>query len=111
MKSQAKNWTKEEFKIYILLLCAKADKIESSEEIELIKSKTRPETFEKIYNEFSNDKKSNSFKKIEAAIVNLHYGSMELIELREEILQVYMADNAFSGKEKYLDKILDNIIY
>lgn len=111
MKNEISNWTKEDLKIYILLLCAKADSVETPEEINLIKSKTNPETFEKIYNEFQGDKLKNSLKKIEAAIAIHLYGEMELMELRKEIRQVYMADKNFANRERYLDQILDNIIY
>jgi hypothetical protein len=37
MKNNHKNWSKEELKIYILLLCANASGEESPEEIEVIK--------------------------------------------------------------------------
>lgn len=111
MKNTNNPWTKEELKIYILLLCAKADSVESPEEINLIKSKTNPETFEKIHNEFRGDKKKKSLKKIEAAIAKHHYDEMELMDLRKEIHQVFMEDKNFGIKERYLDKILDNIIY
>lgn len=111
MENKTSNWTKEELKIYILLLCAKADSLESPEEIRLIKSKTNPETFDKIYNEFRGDKMKKSLKKIEAAIAIHYYDDMELIDLRKEVRQVYLADKNYANKERYLDKILDNIIY
>jgi hypothetical protein len=111
MKNNQKNWTKEELKIYILLLCAKADGEASPEEIELIKSNTTAETFDKMYEEFQGDNKKKSLKKIEVAIGYHHYEVMELIELRKEIFDVFMADNSFCEKERYLDNILDNIIY
>lgn len=111
MKNNHKNWTKEELKIYIMLLCAKADGEIESEELEIIKSKTSMETFEKMFEEFKGDKDKKSLKKIERAISYHHFGVMELVELRKEIFNVYMADNEFCKKEKYLDNILDNIIY
>ena len=55
MTSKSNNWNKQELKIYILLLCANADSVKSKEEIELIKSKTNSETFDKIFKEFSKD--------------------------------------------------------
>ncbi len=111
MKNNHKNWTKEELKIYIMLVCAKADGEVSPEEIELIKSKTSHEAFDKIYEEFKGDKKKKSLKKIERAIGFHHYGALELLELRKEIFKVYFADNILCKKERYLDQILDNIIY
>lgn len=111
MKNNHKNWSKEELKIYILLLCANASGEESPEEIEVIKSKNSVETFDKMYAEFKGDKLKKSIKKIETAIGLHKYEVMELVELRKEIYNVYMADNEFCKKEKYLDDILDNIIY
>ncbi|TXE17227.1 hypothetical protein ES731_12465 [Psychroflexus gondwanensis] len=111
MKTNYKNWSKEELKIYILLVCASADGEQSEEEINFIKSKTSKDLFEKMHTEFKGDKKKKSFKKIERAVGNLDYGSLELLELRKEILEVYMADKTFHKKEKYLDRILDNIIF
>lgn len=111
MKNNHKNWTKEELKIYIMLVCAKADNEISPEEIELIQLKSSKETFDKIYAEFKGDKKKKSLKKIETAIRFHHYGAMELLELRKEIFKVYFADNVLCKKERYLDQILDNIIY
>lgn len=111
MKNNHKNWTKEELKIYIMLLCAKADSEISPEEIELIQSKTSQETFDKIYDEFKVDKKKKSLKKIERAIGFHHFGAIELITFRKEIFEVYLADTILCKKERYLDQILDNIIY
>ncbi|MBZ9628386.1 hypothetical protein LB456_13235 [Psychroflexus sp. CAK57W] len=111
MKNNHKNWTKEELKIYILLVCAKADDEISPEEIKLIQLKTSQETFDKIYTEFKGDKNEKRLKKIERVIGLHHYGSLELLELRKEIFKVYLADNVLSKKERYLDQIFDNIIY
>lgn len=111
MKDNHKTWTKEELKIYILLVCAKADDEISPEEVELIQLKTNQETFDKIYAEFKGDKKKKSLKKIERAIGLHQYGSLELLELRKEIFKVYLADNVLCKKERYLDQVFDNIIY
>ncbi len=93
-----------------MFLCAKADGEISSEEIELIKSKTSQETFDKIHDEFKGDRMKKSLKKIEKAIGFHHYGAIELVELRKEIFKVYFPDNVLCKKERSLDQILDNII-
>jgi hypothetical protein len=111
MENQPKNWTKEELKIYILLLCTKADSEESPDEINLIRSKTSPEIFEKMYREISADDEDNSLKKIETAIGNFDYDITEVFELRKEMRAVFSVDKNFDKKERYLDQILDNIIY
>lgn len=111
MASKSNNWNKQELKIYILLLCANADSVKSKEEIELIKSKTDSETFDKIFKEFSQDTEDEGLAKIDENI-QLHYISRnELIELQNEISEVFFSDNVITMMEKNLARILDNIIY
>lgn len=105
------NWTKEEIKIYILLLCARADNVESEEELALIKSKTNIDTYNKIYNEFCDDDEDVCFEKLEDSIRQHHFSTMELSELRKEIRQVFLADHKFTMMERRLDMVFDNIIY
>lgn len=104
-------WSKEELKIYILLLCANSDLAETSEEIDFIKSKTDAATFDKMRKEFNADSEEMSFEKIEAAIAIHHYDDMELSNLRKEMHEVFISDNNFAMKERYLNQILDNILY
>ena len=82
------NWTKKELKIYILLLCANANSVETAEEIKLIKSKTDSKTFDEIYKVFSNHNEDES-----------------------EISELFLIDNAVDMKEKNITRILDNILY
>lgn len=111
MTNKMTNWSKEEIKIYILLLCARADSVESQEELELIKSKTSASIYDKMYHEFCGDEEDVCFEKLEDSISQHHFSTMELSELREEIRQVFFADNKFTIMEQRLDKVLDNIIY
>ena len=111
MKSEQPKWSKEELKVYILLLCAQADWNETQEEIALIKSKTSDEIFDQIYKEFKEDNEDIGLDKIEAAIEGHRYSTMEIIELKKEIQEVFISDKTFTMKERYIDEILDNIIY
>jgi ribosomal protein L1 len=94
-----------------LLFCAKVDQVESVEEIELIKSKTDPETFDKLYKEFCEDCEDDCFEKIEDAIGKYPFSPLEIAEIKKEVLEVFNSDKKFQMKEKYLDKVLDNILY
>lgn len=78
-------WNKEELKIYILLLCAKADKVEVKEELNLIKTKTSAEIFDTIYREFQNDSEDESLEKIQDVLERHQYSELELCELKNEI--------------------------
>ncbi len=111
MKKADKQWSKQELKVYILLLCAKADGIEVPEEIDLIKSKTSPEIFKKIYAEFAIDSEEENLEKIKDSIGRLYYSETELIELKNEIQEVFYADKYFSRKEINFNRILNKIIY
>ncbi|SDE78378.1 hypothetical protein SAMN05421636_107240 [Pricia antarctica] len=111
MKEIATHWSKAELKVYILLLCAKADSIEDPEELNLIRSRTAPENFDRLYNEISLDDEDKSFTKIQNTISRLEYSQMELAELKKETREVFSADGKFHIRERNLSRILDNIIY
>ncbi len=111
MKTTKKHWKKTELQIYVLLLCANADSMETDEEINLIKSKTDPDTFNKMYKEFISDTLDESLEKIQQNIYKHYYSHMELIEFRKEVNAVFLSDKKIHQMERNLDRILDNIIY
>ncbi|MGB7785142.1 MAG: hypothetical protein WBL27_03485 [Salinimicrobium sp.] len=111
MRHEIKPWSKAEMQVYILLLCANADANETHEELEVIKSKTDEEIFNRMYGEFSGDTEEASLEKIQQNLVNHEYSHRELMELRKEMFEVFFADKRFSPMEKTLDKILNNILY
>ena len=111
MASSQNHWTKEELYTYILLLCANADSKESSEELDLIKSKSNSETFEKIYKEFSGDTEDEALEKIDENIHFHDFSSQELSQMKADMRAVFMSDKKYSMLEENLDNILDNIIY
>ncbi|ASV31815.1 hypothetical protein [Maribacter cobaltidurans] len=111
MHNSSKNWSKEQLKVYLLLLSAQADFVQTKKEIDLIKSKTDKTTFDAIFEEFKNDHQDTSLQKIENAVAKLKFSHMELTDLREEINEVFHSDKKFSVSERYLDKLLDNLIY
>ncbi|AFL80126.1 hypothetical protein Aeqsu_0617 [Aequorivita sublithincola DSM 14238] len=111
MKTDETQWSKEELKIYILMLCAKADSVEVEEEIELIKTKTTAETFEKMSLEFKRDNEDESIEKIEEALEWHQYSELELCQLKNEIHQIFAVDRKIPMSESNLGRILENIIY
>jgi len=111
MKSKTPKWTKSELHIYILLLCANADLEETEVEIDFIRSKSDPKSFERIYKEFKEDSGKRTLKKIQRNIEMHSYSNMELMEFRKEIYQIFFSDGKFHRLEKNLDRILDNILY
>jgi hypothetical protein len=111
MKNDLPQWAKAELKIYILMLCAKIDNEESQEEINLIKSKVDAETFDRIYKEFCEDDEDTCYEKIEYVIGRHEYSAKELSELKMEVIEVFNSDKNFDLEERYLVKVLDNILY
>jgi len=111
MKKKRIQWSKIELKTYILLLCANSDLKERKKEIKVIKSKVDKETFDRIYIEFGMDDEDTSLEKIEASIAQHEYSYKELMSLRQEITEVFLADKKLKPSERYLDRLLDNILY
>lgn len=111
MKNVKSVWSKVELKIYILLLCARADSEESTEELELIKAKSDEKSFDRLYAELLNDNEDISIQKIENAIARLEYSYKELRELKQEVLEVFKTDKKVDLREYKLSELLDNILY
>ena len=111
MESQTSHWTKTELEIYILLLCANADSVETEEEIEIIRSKFDAETFERIYEEFSNDTEDEGLNKIEQDICRHEYSHKELLDIKLEMKNVFYTDKRYSLMEHNMERILDKILY
>jgi hypothetical protein len=111
MNSKENPWSKKELQIYILLLCANADSEETEEELDLIKSKTDSETFERIHKEFKEDSEDKRFEKIDINVQLHDYSNMELSEFRKEMYEIFLADKRYMLMERNLDRILDNILY
>ena len=111
MEPKTKHWTKKEMQIYVLLLCANADTVETQEELDLIKSKVNNETFEKVYKEFSEDTGEESFEKIRDCVAVHDYCYREISELKKDMQEIFFTDKKFLMLERNLEGILNNIIY
>lgn len=111
MKTSKNHWKKTELQTYILLLCANADSTETVEEMNLIKSKTDPQTLAKMYKEYTGDSEDDRLEKISRNIQFHDFTHMELMEFRKEINEVFHADKKYTMIERNLDRILDNILY
>ncbi len=111
MKPEQKQWNTSELKTYILLLCAKADLVETEEELNLIKSKTSTDAFERMYKEFCEDDEDKGLEKIQNAVGRHKYSYKELFELKKEIQEVLFSDKKLLMKEQYLGLVFDNILY
>lgn len=111
MNSTRTNWTKTELQIYILLLCANADSVQTEEEINLIKSKVDDDTFNKIFKEFSEDSEDDSLEKIEKNVATQEFSHKELVCFQREMHEVFFTDKNFSMMERNLERMLKNMLY
>jgi hypothetical protein len=94
------NWTKTELSAYTLLYCAHANFTETSEELELVKSKVAGDGLISIRKEFNNDNDYQSIQKIQSAVQRLGYTWSQKDDLISEIKTLFLADGKFDAIEK-----------
>lgn len=86
------NWTKEEFKAYLLLYAANANFFETEEEKETILSMVDPVTYHQIHKELDYDNDYQSIQKILHNIEKYNYSKEYLEILIKDIQTVFDAD-------------------
>jgi hypothetical protein len=111
MEDQTHHWNKAELEIYILLLCANADLVQTREELQLIKERYDEATFQKMYREFSKDSEEESFRKIEMNISYHELSHKEINDIREQMKKVFSSDQKYSLMEHNMGRILNNMLY
>jgi len=111
MKNIQTNWSKEELKIYLLIYCANADFIESTDEIDLIKSEIDEPTYKKLHKEFNHDNDFQTIEKIENTVERLGFSTTEIDELIEEIKHLFTADDNFDIQEHNLFNALKKLLH
>ena len=94
------NWTKDDFRTYLLIYCANADFTESTKELEFIKSKIDGSDFAKIHAEFDKDNDYQSIEKIQSAFKALNYDNADT--LMQEVGEFFQADGEFDTLEQNL---------
>ena len=101
-----KNWTKEEYKAYILIYCAHADFVETKEEIDLIKSTISESVFSKIHREFEADNDYQQFQKIKQNCKKFYATTEQLNGLFDEIKTLMLSDGKYDILEENLFRAL-----
>ena len=99
MTTQKQHWTKNEFLTYFLLYAAHADIFFKEEEKKHILSKIKPDTFEKVLEEFSKD---NGYVRIQKIIIyhqlNQYFTAENILK---ECKELFLSDNHFHLIEQY----------
>ena len=88
----ATNWTKKEFKAYVLLYAANANFFETEEEKEIILSLVDPLLYKEIHRELDRDNDYQSIQKILYNMEKYNYSKESLHRLIEDIELVFDAD-------------------
>ena len=88
----ATNWTKKEFKAYVLLYAANANFFESEEEKEIVLSLIDPILYKEIHRELDRDNDYQSIQKILYNMEKYNYSKESLDRLIEDIELVFDAD-------------------
>ena len=105
-----KNWTKEEFKAYLLIYAAQSNFNESEEEIDFIESKFEPELISRVNKEIKN---LNDFDKISIVTdyIKIHdFSQDELDSLLLEIKEIYHSDGKFDSIEQSIFSMLKKLL-
>lgn len=92
MDTLATNWTRPEFKAYLLSYCAQANFFECEEEREEIMKVVSVEQYRSVHKELAKDNDYQSIQKILYNIDKFHYSQVELNRLIEDVQHLFMAD-------------------
>ena len=104
------NWTKEEFKAFLLLYAAQTNFIETQEEIDYIESKIPDEIINKIRKEIN---KLNDYQKSEIIVNQIksnHYVQKDLDKILAEIKELYKSDGVFDSLEQSMFAMLEKLL-
>ena len=104
------NWTKEEFKAFLLVFAAQTNFIETQEEIEYIESKFPNEIINRTRKEIN---KLNDYQKSEIIVNQIksnEYVQSDLDEILLEIKELYKSDGAFDSLEQSMFSMLEKLL-
>jgi len=104
------NWTREEFKAYLMMHCAHADYIETEEEKELILSKIDGDTFKQIHKEFNKENDFIRLQKISAAAKRFDYTHEKADVLLDRMKKLFLHDHDISVVEENMFRGLKRLL-
>ena len=104
------NWTREEFKAFLLFFAAQTNFIETQEEIEYIESKFPNEIINRTRKEIN---KLNDYQKSEIIVNQIkskEYVQIDLDEILLEIKELYQSDGVFDSLEQSMFSMLEKLL-
>ncbi len=102
MEGFGTNWSRHEFKAYLMLYCAHADFIETPEEKEIIKSKISEDTYNNIHKEFDKDNDYQSLQKILSTLKRFEYSHEQVDVLLNKMKELFLSDGEYDTVEQNL---------
>ncbi len=104
------DWTRQEFKAYLLSYAANANYFESEEEKELILEMVSSDVYKKVHRELANDNDYQSIQKILHNIEKYNYSKDELHHLVEDIENLFNSDGKYDLLEGNMLRALSKLI-
>jgi hypothetical protein len=104
------NWTKAEFKAYLLAYCAQTDYIETEEEKDFILELVSSDAYKSVKHELKSDNDYQSIQKIQYNIEKFNYSDNEIETLLSDIKNLFIADGEVDILETNLFRALQKII-
>ncbi len=104
------DWTRVEFKTYLLLYCANADYIESEEEKELIKSRVNKDILKRIHKEFDKDNDYQQIQKITDTAERFGYTNAKADELLNKMKDLFFSDEDMGELEQNMFRGLKHLL-
>lgn len=103
-------WTRPEFKAYLMMYAANANFFESESELEIIHNFITNEQYKRIHREWEKDNDYQSIQKILYNIEKFEYSKDELKDLVADIKNLINADGQFDLLESNMLMALRKII-
>lgn len=96
------DWTKTEFKAYLLTYASRCNFFESEEEKEKILGYVNQDQFKKIHREIEHDNDYQSLQKITYNLEKFNYSKEEIDQLMSEIKELLKVDGNIDAEEQNL---------
>jgi len=104
------NWTKEEFKAYLLLFAAHANFSENKAELNFIKTRVGAKNLAHIHDEFDADNDYQQIQKIESTVDRLGYKKDDIENLLLDVKALFISDGEIDILEENLFRGLRHIL-
>jgi hypothetical protein len=105
------NWTKKEFKAYLMLYASDANFFQSEEERELIQTMLSDQTYKTVHREIEKDNDYQRIQKILDNIEKHEYSKEDLNALIADVKRVFDADGQVDTLEENMLRALKHLLH